>query len=153
MSKRGKGVVALGVLVACAAFASAGEKPPTTAPAALRVAIYTDGGGGQGGTDNVGKCLPAGDYRWKAVTAEDIRAGVLKDYDVLVQPGGSGSKQAETLKDDGRENIRAFVKNGGGYVGICAGSYLATTDYTWSLGLLNAKVLDRKHWATKGAAE
>lgn len=29
----------------------------------------------------------------------------------------------------------------------CAGSYLATSDYSWSLGILNAKVLDRKHWA------
>jgi glutamine amidotransferase-like uncharacterized protein len=39
------------------------------------------------------------------------------------------------------------VEQGGGYVGICAGAYLATCDYDWSLGILDAKVVDRKHWA------
>jgi hypothetical protein len=71
----------------------------------------------------------------------------LKDFDVLIIPGGSGSKQAEKLEPVGREKIVEFVRKGHGYVGICAGSYLATNDYTWSLGLLNAKVIDRAHWA------
>jgi glutamine amidotransferase-like uncharacterized protein len=35
-------------------------------------------------------------------------------------------------------------------VGICAGSYLATTHYDWSLGLINAQVWDRAHWARGG---
>jgi glutamine amidotransferase-like uncharacterized protein len=139
------------VLLTGSMVAAADAKAPTTAPAAgvLRVAIYDDGGGSQSGTTNVSQCLTTtgGGFKFKAVKAEDIRAGVLKDYDVLVQPGGSGSKQAAALGDEGRETVRTFVRNGGGYVGICAGSYLSTTDYTWSLGLLNAKVLDRKHWA------
>ena len=29
---------------------------------------------------------------------------------------------------------------------MCAGAYLATCDYEWSLGVLDAKVVDRKHW-------
>ncbi len=62
-------------------------------------------------------------------------------------PGGSASKQAKALGVKGRETIKDFVKQGGNYLGICAGSYLATSDYNWSLGLLNAKVVDRKHWA------
>jgi glutamine amidotransferase-like uncharacterized protein len=127
----------------------------------LHVAVYDDGGGSQRGTDNVHKCLgavgfppastqasiDASKFVCKTVKAEDVRAGALKDVDVLVQPGGSGSKQAEALGVDGRDAIKQFVKNGGGYVGICAGAYLATTDYDWSLGILNAKVVDRKHWA------
>ena len=32
-------------------------------------------------------------------------------------------------------------------MGICAGAYLASADYDWSLHILDAKVLDRKHWA------
>jgi glutamine amidotransferase-like uncharacterized protein len=69
---------------------------------------------------------------------------------VLIMPGGSGSKQAAFLEETGREIIRQFVRNGGGYVGICAGAYLATNDYSWSLGLVNARVVDRKHWARGG---
>ncbi|MEN9635420.1 MAG: hypothetical protein RL077_3824, partial [Verrucomicrobiota bacterium] len=35
----------------------------------------------------------------------------------------------------------------GGFIGICAGAYLATDDYEWSLGLIEARAVDRKHWA------
>ncbi|QOV90396.1 BPL-N domain-containing protein [Humisphaera borealis] len=129
----------------------AGDVPatrPSTQPAGkvLRVAVYRDTGGTD--KDNVGKCLSrSGDFTYTLVTAQDIRAGKLKDFDVLVQPGGSGSKQAETLQPEGREIIKKFVQDGGGYVGICGGAYLATTHYKWSIGLLNAQVVDTKHWA------
>lgn len=62
-------------------------------------------------------------------------------------PGGSGSKQAKELEAEGREAIKAFVDGGGGYVGVCAGAYLASSQYEWSLGLVNARVWDRVHWA------
>jgi len=81
------------------------------------------------------------------LTAEDIRAGKLEGLDVLIMPGGSGSKQGAKLEESGRGKIRDFVESGGGYVGICAGSYLATNDYSWSIGLINAKAVDKKNWA------
>ena len=51
------------------------------------------------------------------------------------------------LESKGREAVREFVKKGGGFIGICAGAYLATNDYPWSLDLIDAKVIDREHWA------
>jgi glutamine amidotransferase-like uncharacterized protein len=81
------------------------------------------------------------------IDAQAIRQGGLAKVDVLIHPGGSGGKQGRALEANGREAVRAFVKNGGGFVGICAGAYLATNDYSWSLGLIDAKVVDRKHWA------
>lgn len=86
-------------------------------------------------------------FQCQLITPKEIRQGKLQHFDVLIMPGGSGSKQGKNLEASGREKIREFVRNGGGYVSFCAGSYLATNDYDWSLGLLNAKVLDRKHWA------
>jgi glutamine amidotransferase-like uncharacterized protein len=86
--------------------------------------------------------------------ADDIKSGKLKDIDVLIQPGGSGGNQGRQLGEEGREKIRVFVSHGGGYLGICAGSYLATADYEWSLNILDAKVVDRAHWARgKGTVE
>ena len=66
---------------------------------------------------------------------------------MLIQPGGSGGGQGRHLAEEGREQIRNFIANGGGYIGICGGAYLASADYEWSLHVLDAKVLDRKHWA------
>lgn len=143
------GLVCLLASVAAFAEPPAAAKTPATRPL-IRVLIYDDAGGGGAGYTNVSKCLAASSqkqFTFARVTAEEIRAGKLKDADVLVQPGGSGSKQAETLKPEGREAIRQFVNRGGGYVGVCAGAYLASADYTWSLHILNAKVIDRQHWA------
>jgi hypothetical protein len=112
------------------------------------VAIYDDAGGSTNGPPNCERCLPqAKGFVTRRLQAADIRDGALANFDVLIQPGGSGSKQAKTLEQQGRDNIRKFVDQGGGYVGICAGSYLASADYDWSLGLLDARVLDRQHWA------
>ena len=120
---------------------------PTTAKPPIRVVIFNDLGGGDEGPKNLERCLAGPEFTTKRVKGSDIRDGALNDADVLIHPGGSGSKQAAALGELGRERVRRFVENGGGYVGICAGAYLATTDYTWSLGILDAKVIDRAHWA------
>ncbi len=52
---------------------------------------------------------------------EDLRAGRLKDVQLLVIPGGSSRLQCEAMKPEGMEAIRKFVADGGRYVGICAG--------------------------------
>jgi len=117
-------------------------------PAQIRVAIYDDAGGSAKGPPSCERCLPQGKgFAVKRVKAADIRAGELANFDVLIQPGGSGSGQAKALAKEGRDEVRKFVDQGGGYLGICAGAYLASADYEWSLGLLDAKVLDRQHWA------
>ncbi|VTS08202.1 BPL-N domain-containing protein [Tuwongella immobilis] len=81
------------------------------------------------------------------LTGETIRSGKLAGIDVVIFPGGSGSAQGKALEAEGREIVRDFVRNGGGYIGICAGAYLASADYDWSLAILDAKVIDRTHWA------
>jgi putative intracellular protease/amidase len=127
--------------------ARASADQPQAKPA-IRVAIYDDAGGGGAGPGNCERCLPSiKGFKTRRLSAQDIRDGQLDGFDVLVQPGGSGSKQAAALGPEGRQKIRDFVERGNGYIGICAGAYLASADYEWSLGLLDAKVLDRKHWA------
>ncbi len=81
------------------------------------------------------------------VTADEIRRGTLADVDVLIHPGGSGSKQGQALGEQGRIAVREYVAAGGGFLGVCGGAYLATNDYPWSLNLIDARVVDRRHWA------
>ena len=142
-----RGLAAVVCVAAVVPFSSA-QSATTQPDKKIRVAIYNDTGGGESGGKNVTKCLgvmPDG-FETYVVDAQAIRDGKLAGADVLVQPGGSGSAQAKALQSEGRDVIKKFVKSGGGYVGICAGAYLATNDYPWSLGFLNAKVLDKKHW-------
>ena len=61
----------------------------------------------------------------RVVTPGMVRAGALGPARALLVTGGRGSRQGRALGEDGREAIRRFVREGGGYVGICAGSYLA----------------------------
>ena len=130
------------VLVICLAHISFAQKN------LIRVAVYNDSGGGERGTVNMELSLSDTlHFNVIRVEAEDIRKGTLNNVDVLIQPGGSGSKQGKQLEQSGRDSIREFIKRGGGYLGVCAGAYLSTSFYDWSLNILNAMVMDRDHWA------
>lgn len=121
------------------------SKQTPSAATLLRVALYKGPGTGGNGPPSLMKRFnnpPASSIT--QVTPEEIRAGVLTNYDVAIFGGGSGSKQAEALGEEGREQVQQFVARGGGYIGICAGAYLATSGYPWSLGLVNARTVSPK---------
>jgi hypothetical protein len=63
---------------------------------------------------------------------------------VVIFAGGSGSKQAGALGETGRARVREFVGRGGGYIGICAGSYLATSGFSWGLKIIDARTVSPK---------
>jgi glutamine amidotransferase-like uncharacterized protein len=119
-------------------FVFAGEKP-------IKVALYQDAGAAGKGIPCVctelGKC---DDVQVTKVSAKEIRDGVLKNFDVVVFTGGGASTQAKTLGDQGRANVKHFVENGGGYMGICAGAYLACNGFDWAVGVLDAKTVSSK---------
>jgi len=115
----------------------------------IRVAVYDAGGTGGRGVENLTRILEQAPESTPAfvlhhVGPPDVRAGVLDQFDAVIFPGGSGSKQAAALGAEGRQRVRKFVASGGGYVGICAGAYLATARYDWSLALVNAKTFTGK---------
>ena len=78
----------------------------------------------------------------------EIQSGGLASFDVVLFPGGMASHQFDALAVQGRRAVQEFVRGGGGYIGICAGAYLAARQpYTWGLNLLNAEIVDHDHWA------
>ena len=92
----------------------------------VRIALYDGGGAGNSGPNNIEDIIsdfPQG-LVWRVGPA-DIREGSLAHFDVVIFPGGSGSKQAAAVGDEGRTRIRQFIEQGGGFIGICAGAYLA----------------------------
>lgn len=136
---------ALGVIFVCVTSTSAEDKPTTSRT--IKVAVYSDKGAGRSVKDLLKALAKDPKLVVKKINAQQVRDGELRKFDVVIHPGGSGGRQGRNLKAAGRKKVREFVRAGGGYVGFCAGAYLATNDYAWSLNILDAKVLDKKHWA------
>jgi len=145
----GKTRACLAAAAVIASLSAPGLRAQETVPAArnLKVAVYTDTGATAGGEKVLSVLAGFSDVKMDRFTAADIRAGRLAGYDVLLHPGGTGGGQGKALGEEGRQKVREFVRGGGGFVGICAGAYLASCDYPWSLHILDAKVIDKAHWA------
>ncbi len=58
-------------------------------------------------------------------TTNEINSQTLKGYDVLIMPGGLAITYINDPEINARD-LKNFVKNGNGYVGICAGAYAAS---------------------------
>ncbi|WP_395743668.1 BPL-N domain-containing protein [Prosthecobacter sp.] len=111
----------------------------------IKVGIYRGPGSPQGGVDNVTNVLkPFPQVKLVVLSEQDVASLNLSAYDVLVFPGGSGSGQSKGIGEAGLKNVRDFVSNGGGYVGICGGAYLACSNFSWGLGILNAGTVSSK---------
>jgi hypothetical protein len=52
----------------------------------------------------------APNIKFSILTSSDIRKGKLKDKDVVIFMGGSGSQQGKDLQEKGREEVKNFVK-------------------------------------------
>jgi hypothetical protein len=120
----------------------------------LRVALFRAHGVGANGIPAVmGAFEGHSDVYMAIVDDEAVRRGVLEDFDVALFCGGSGSAQGNSLRDEGREKVRQFIDDGGGYVGICAGGYLACHNYTWGLKIIDARTRDSRWRRGRGYVE
>ncbi len=117
--------------------------PEKTKP--LKVVIFVGNGASDGGIENVaGRITSIPQASVTRVKAAEWATIDLKPFDVVVFSGGSGSAQAEAIGEAGRNNVREYIRGGGGYVGVCAGAYLACSNFKWSLGILNASTVSSK---------
>ena len=91
---------------------------------APRIAVYK----GPGTWDSYlwyTECLMSMGFSVNCLSPSEIASGKLREYDVYVHPGGDETLHAAALWPHGREEIRRFVENGGGYVGSCGGLEIA----------------------------
>ena len=119
--------------------------PVPTATGVLHIALYDDQGVTGPGLSKLETLFDGRPgVECVRISGEDIRAGVLDQFDVVIFSGGSGSAQAKSLDELGRQQVRNFVDGGGDYVGICAGSYLACNGFSWGLKILDARTASSK---------
>ena len=69
-------------------------------------------------------------YNFKIFSKNIVEYNFFQDVDMIAVPGGFGDSDSYTnlLKHNAKE-IRKFVNNGGGYLGICMGAYWAGSHY------------------------
>ncbi len=79
------------------------------------------------------------------MTESDLAAGASCGS-CLIVPGGRARQIADAIGVEGRQAIRQYVGGGGGYLGVCAGAYLGSAHYDWSLNMVNARMCDTQHW-------
>lgn len=70
-------------------------------------------------------------YEVQFVGPQETSFEVFKNAKLWIQPGGSVREQYKAMHPSLKSNIVKFVKNGGSYVGICAGGLLASEGYFW----------------------
>jgi hypothetical protein len=127
--------------------------PQSPPPSGLKVAIFSDPEGGSTDADCIQATISIlstnSGFVPSTISGAAIRAGGLTNYDVVMFPGGGGTGQATALQQTGCAKVAEFVAGGGGYVGTCAGAYLAPLGYntqtSW-LELVDAQVIDVDHW-------
>jgi glutamine amidotransferase-like uncharacterized protein len=74
----------------------------------------------------VSKALKEMNIPFKFLKAKDIEEGNLQFFSVLIIPGGYTFKLLNLLSEKAVNEIRFFIKGGGGYIGICMGAYAAS---------------------------
>lgn len=78
------------------------------------------------------ECIPAAatiatkaGLQVKKVQASQVSAALFKNAVVWIQPGGDAIDAAKSLGAKHLKEIRDFVNGGGGYLGYCAGGFMA----------------------------
>jgi len=110
----------------------------------IRVALYKDGGVSEGykNVQAVVEKDPA--FTVTIVNGQQIRDGILDQFEIVIFPGGIASSQGKSLQPEGVKQLKNFIKSGKSYVGICAGAYLPIEQ-----DFLNAKFRDPVWWRGK----
>jgi len=105
--------------------------------AKVKVAIYYDYGVGQN-TVAVWSNFFRSFFETEPTTLSSDRFAYesIKDFDLIVIPGGKGYKENLSMSDEDKEGLKKYVSEGGRVLGVCAGAFFMSSCYDWSLDLV-----------------
>ncbi len=74
-------------------------------------------------------------YRAQKITASEvIQNNWVKNAALIIMPGGADLPYLKKLNGQGNDNIKNFVRNGGAFLGICAGAYYGSANVQFDKG-------------------
>ena len=59
------------------------------------------------------------------INGETLRKNRLDKFDLMFCPGGGSARQLAAMQESGQKIVKDFIRNGGAYLGICAGCFSA----------------------------
>ena len=90
--------------------------------AVAKVAMYVGSGvSGNGAVECLRLVNESPQLKLHLVDGKGVRTGALDGMDMLLMPGGSSDREYKALGSNGVARLDAFLRNGGGYLGLCAG--------------------------------
>lgn len=122
----------IAILLIIAGSLSCGKNDPnpdTSELSNIHIGLYVDNGAA--GIDEVESMLGQLGCFYSAINKDTILTGNLSNYDIILFPGGDMWVYRSYLSNTGVQKIKEFVQLGGGYIGICGGSYFAADNIIW----------------------
>lgn len=95
------------------------------------IAIYSDQGVWEESVKATRKMFQWMGYEVELIDANYINKKELDNFEILCFPGGDMFQYAQDISSEGKDDIRNFVSDGGGYIGICGGAYFASEKVVW----------------------
>ena len=95
------------------------------------ILVYAGEGTGDPTRRGIEAFLADRGFPWERVVAAEVDGARLAQAAALYVPGGWAWPYVRDLGPDAKRAVRAFVRGGGCYVGVCAGSYLAADLIKW----------------------
>jgi len=62
------------------------------------------------------------------INAKYVNTSSLDSFQMILFPGGDMFQYSQQISNEGKAKITEFIKNGGGYFGICGGAYFASKE-------------------------
>lgn len=107
------------------------EHPPRRRPNAPLVGVYADAGVWPLGAHSVVASLQAAGAAVEILDWSLLQRSDLKRFHAIVFPGGYSYFQQISAGHRGLDAVRDYVEQGGRFLGICAGAFLAAKDVHW----------------------
>jgi glutamine amidotransferase-like uncharacterized protein len=95
----------------------------------IHIGLYIDNG--TAGINEVESMLNQLGYYYSTINKDTILTSNLSNYDIILFPGGDMWVYKSYLSSSGVQKINDYVRLGGGYIGICGGSYFAAKKIVW----------------------